>query len=112
MGLAMTIERRQDQRIDVELAVEFRTADRTLGAHAEDLSIGGMCVVLDDAPASLAVGERFECHFTLPDLAEPLAIAVEVRWVDRVNPRRFGVRFAQGLRASHVWAIERLRRAS
>jgi hypothetical protein len=108
----MTTERRQDQRIDVELAVELRLGDQVLSGKAEDLSIGGMCVSIEDGESIVAVGERFDVTFRLPDLPEPLTLAVEVRWIDRVNARRFGVRFAQGLRASHVWAIERLRRAS
>lgn len=108
----MTTDRRQDQRIDVELAVELRLAERVIAGRAEDVSIGGMCVLIEASDVSVLAGERFDASFRLPDLADALTVAVEVRWVDRVNPRRFGVRFAQGLRASQVWAIERLRRAS
>jgi len=108
----MNTERRQDPRIDVELSVELRIGDHSIAALAEDVSIGGMCILTGEGAPAVAVGERLETSFRLPDLEEALAVPVEVRWVDRANPRRFGARFTPGLRASQGWAIERLRSAS
>ena len=103
-------ERRTSERHDIELSVEIARGESKVTAQTEDLSIGGMRLKMPDDAEPFRSGEKVTLTFHLPDLSAPIEVPAEVRWIDRIFGTRAGLQFTKGLRAAHVWAIDRVRK--
>ena len=101
-------ERREFHRKFHSTAVTLEVADHIVTATSEDRSLGGMKVLLAEVLADVEVGTKLRVKFELPEVDFPVDVAAEVRWADRIDERRFGVQFTEGLRAAHVWSLDRL----
>ncbi len=101
-------ERRRFQRKFHSTDVTLEVGAQVVSATSEDLSLGGMKVLLAEALEGVAVGTKLRVKFELPEVDFPVDVEAEVRWADRIDDRRFGVQFTEGLRAAHVWSLDRL----
>ena len=77
-------------------------------ASSDDLSLGGMKLTLGAPQEGLDVGSTMRVSFSLPEVEFPVDIAAQVRWLNRIDGRQVGLQFTEGLRAAHVWSLDRL----
>jgi c-di-GMP-binding flagellar brake protein YcgR len=101
-------ERRRYQRKFHAAEVTLEIAEEAVTGTSEDLSLGGMKLTLSEPKEGLVVGSKLRVKFELPEVEFPVDVAAEVRWADRIDNLRFGVQFTEGLRAAHVWSLDRL----
>lgn len=101
-------ERRKFQRKSHTTDVTLEVAEHVVSATSEDLSLGGMKLLLAAPLEGLAVGSKLRVKFDLPEVDFPVDVEAEVRWADRIDDRRFGLQFTEGLRAAHVWSLDRI----
>lgn len=90
-------ERRQFDRVDLGLAVQYRRTDLPVATwqpgNLQDLSAGGMRVF---APEPLPVGERLEVQVRLPVRPVPILMAGQIMWEKPVQGgNEYGVMFEQ-----------------
>jgi type IV pilus assembly protein PilZ len=90
-------ERRQYQRILVDLEVDYKCEDTFLFAYITDLSALGIFVRTNNPEPA---GTHLNLRFTLPGDEKPLALEGEVIWINPFRPGNFdninpgmGVRF-------------------
>lgn len=69
--------RRAHQRFAVGLPVTVRLGDQVREGQVQNLSLGGMFLVL---PGEVRLGDQLECELALPGVA-PTPIPAEVRWL-------------------------------
>ncbi len=102
----MSIQRRTQQRYDIRLPVEFSYEGTDYQAQTKNMSLGGMFI---ETAAPVVYGSKVRVSFRLPALNEPVELDAEVRWVERSGGavQGIGVQF-EGLRAKHVWALNKL----
>jgi predicted ATP-grasp superfamily ATP-dependent carboligase len=90
------------ERFDIVLPVTVEHEGRALAGTSRNVSLGGMLL---DVGEKLPLGAAVVLRFSVPRLADPIATAARVRWVDGVSG--LGVQF-DGLRAREVWALQQL----
>jgi type IV pilus assembly protein PilZ len=90
-------ERRQYQRILVDLEVDYKCEDTFLFAYITDLSALGIFIRTNNPEPA---GTHLNLRFTLPGDEKPLALEGEVIWINPFRPGNFdninpgmGVRF-------------------
>lgn len=92
--------RRVHERYDCEVSVTLLHEGRELVAIANNVSLGGMFLCIDESlPLATSVTVRFE----VPGSGVAVETESVVRWH---KPEGFGVQF-QSLRAREVWALNR-----
>jgi type IV pilus assembly protein PilZ len=91
-------DRREHQRFETAIAVDYASGDTFLFAYLQNISEMGI-FVRTDHPAP--IGTRLRLRFQLEDELEPLTLDGEVTWInpvrasgDNLNPG-MGVRFIQ-----------------
>lgn len=84
----MHVERRNNERTDLDLWVDAEGDGASHALRARDLSLGGLSL---DRGAALAVGTRLTLELRLPDREGALRVDVEVTASHR--DRGVGVRF-------------------
>jgi type IV pilus assembly protein PilZ len=91
------IERREHQRFDTSVAVDYASGDTFLFAYLTNISAMGIFIRTEDP---LAVGTRLRLRFHV-DESDPLVLEGEVAWInpvrtkgENINPG-MGVRFIQ-----------------
>jgi c-di-GMP-binding flagellar brake protein YcgR len=84
---------RQALAPDTGVSVLLRASDGSVSFFCEmvDLSIGGMCVLLN--PCTLSPTLKWVAIFSLPAISEPLHIPVEPVYSEDEKPGRCGIRF-------------------
>ena len=104
-------QRRATQRSCFLAEMEVQHGDSTSTAMSEDISLGGLCFVLEPE-VQLDFEEEVVCRVKLPALDYVLEIPAQVRWTNQ-GPfgQRVGARFTRGLRAREAWAVNMLTRA-
>lgn len=98
--------RRIDPRYERQLDVEVSFEGKQQVARTQNISLGGLYLT---AAAALPIGATVQLKFTLPTQPEPVEVAGDVRWVNKLgtgDESGIGIRF-QGLRARDVWALNR-----
>jgi type IV pilus assembly protein PilZ len=92
-------ERRQSQRILIDLEVDYRCEDTFLFAYITDLSALGIFVRTNNPEPA---GVHLNLRFTLPGDQKPLELEGEVIWINPFRPGNFdninpgmGVRFVE-----------------
>jgi uncharacterized protein (TIGR02266 family) len=98
--------RRIDPRYERQLEVEILFEGKKQISQTQNISLGGLYLI---APGPLPIGSTVQLHFTLPTQPEPVEVAGDVRWVNKIGSGEesgIGIRF-QGLRARDVWALNR-----
>ncbi len=106
----MSSERRQNTRIPFEADITVRRGEKEVLARTQDLSIGGVKVLMPEGEPPLKSGERVSISFALPTLAKRIDRPAEVRWLGSDDGRVGGIMFLAGLRAGEVYAIEQMRK--
>ena len=101
-------ERRQHPRKSLSTSVRVEFEGTVLEASSDDLSLGGMKLTLGAPQEGLDVGSTMRVSFSLPEVEFPVEIAAQVRWLNRIDGRQLGLQFTEGLRAAHVWSLDRL----
>lgn len=98
----MTFEdKRRTKRFDVQLALRVRRGEAEATGITQNLSRGGLLATVALDPP-LQVGERVQVAFSVPQLAEPIEVEAEVRWM---AAPAVGLQFVTGLRAKQTWAL-------
>lgn len=92
-----TSDRRQFQRILIDLEVDYKCEDTFLFAYITDMSALGIFIRTNNPEP---VGTRLNLRFTLPGDTKPLELEGEVTWINPYRPGSFeninpgmGVRF-------------------
>jgi type IV pilus assembly protein PilZ len=92
-------DRRQSQRILVDLEVDYRCEDTFLFAYITDLSALGIFIRTNNPEPP---GTPLNLRFTLPGDEKPLELEGEVIWINPFRPNQFdninpgmGVRFSE-----------------
>lgn len=92
-------DRRQSQRILIDLEVDYRCEDTFLFAYITDLSAIGIFIRTNNPEAP---GVHLNLRFTLPGDEKPLELEGEVIWINPFRPGNFdninpgmGVRFVE-----------------
>jgi hypothetical protein len=93
--------KRQQQRYDCRLDLEYSIGADTRAAVIQNISLGGLYAEAADRPA---YGARLRLRFRLPSQKDPVDVGGTVRWADANG---FGVQF-DGLRARDVYALSKL----
>ena len=101
-------ERRRYPRKTHVAHVALEVDGRVIEAVTEDLSLGGVKIKLEAPEEALPVGATLRVKFELPEVEFPVDVGAEVRWEDRIDGRYLGLQFTEGLRAAHVWSLDRL----
>lgn len=99
----VTANKRQFERVSVQLPVRFPAGDAMVDAVTRDVSLGGLFITTDRA---LPYGTVTTFELRLPALPEPAKIEGTVRWSSTDG---MGVQF-HSLRARETWAINQLAR--
>jgi hypothetical protein len=99
-GPALTEHRgtRSSTRHAVSLAITIRVGSRTIETRTTNLSLGGVCVALEE---KLPIGANVRIVFSVP--THTIEIDGDVRWS---GDSETGVQFG-GLRARDVWELNR-----
>jgi c-di-GMP-binding flagellar brake protein YcgR len=103
----MRTENRSNRRFAYHVEVKLTRGEASLEARTHNLSLGGAMIELA-AAERFKVGERLRVAIPVPELDAPLEADAEVRWVSALDERVGGVQFVTGLRAKHIWALNRL----
>jgi uncharacterized protein (TIGR02266 family) len=75
-------------RAPIEMRVDLKTGDETFAATTRNLGVGGVFVATD---RQLAVGEQLTVELSLPGHVRPIPVGAEVRWIQTVDDRPFGL---------------------
>jgi type IV pilus assembly protein PilZ len=78
-------DRRQRDRAPIELRVEYQRLNRFFYDYTKNISKGGTFIRTDKP---LDVGTQFLFRLMIPNVAEPLLLLGEVRWVLREGETR------------------------
>jgi type IV pilus assembly protein PilZ len=74
-------ERRTDDRVAIELSVEYKRMNAFFADYTKNISRGGTFIKTD---RPLGIGTEFVFKLQVPGLEEPLALKGRVQWI--VNP--------------------------
>ena len=99
----VTANKRQFERISVQLLVRYPVGGEMVEAYTRDVSLGGIFINTDKG---LPYGTVAVFEVRLPALPEPAKIEGTVRWSSSDG---MGVQF-HSLRARETWAINQLAR--
>ena len=80
-------ERRQEERAPIELRVEYQRLNRFFYDYTKNISKGGTFI---KTGKPLGIGTRFLFKLVVPNMAKPLVLLGEVRWVLREGETRKG----------------------
>ena len=75
-------------RAPIEMRVDLKTGDETFAATTKNLGVGGVFVATD---RQLRVGEQVTVELSLPGHVRPIPVGAEVRWIQTVDDRPFGL---------------------
>lgn len=103
MNRTVTANKRQFERISVQLVVRYAFNGAMVEALTRDVSLGGIFITTDKG---LPYGTVTVFELRLPALPEPAKIEGTVRWSSTDG---MGVQF-HSLRARETWAINQLAR--
>ena len=84
-------KQRADPRVDVELEVQYRTAQEFTAAYAKNISGGGIFI---RSQKPLPLNSEVQVRFTLPGVLHPLAVRGLVVWT---NPHPSRSSFPSGM---------------
>jgi hypothetical protein len=101
-----TVADRVHERHAIRREIQVVRGDDVAEGVTEDLSLGGAQVHVQIDPP-LRTSDRIRLTFTLPDLADPVTVHAQVRWVSDVDRAYVGVQFISGFRAKETWALNR-----
>lgn len=101
-----TVADRVHERHAIRREIQVFRGDDVATGVTEDLSLGGAQLHVQIEPP-LRTSERIRLVFTLPDLADPVTVDAQVRWVSDVDRSYIGVQFVSGFRAKETWALNR-----
>ncbi len=106
--IAMTDDRRQNDRAPIVLKVEYQRMNSLLAEYASNISSGGTFIRTDKV---LPVGTEFVFELNAPRLAAPLQIRGVVKWVRTIEdagaePPGMGIEFVYASAAERV-ALQR-----
>jgi uncharacterized protein (TIGR02266 family) len=99
----VTSNKRQFERVTVQLVIRFAVGDEMVEALTRDVSLGGVFINTNRA---LPYGTVATFELSLPALPQPAKIEGTVRWSSGDG---MGVQF-HSLRARETWAINQLSR--
>ncbi len=71
-------ERRTDQRVAIELSVEYKRMNAFFADYTKNISRGGTFIKTD---RPLGIGTDFVFKLQVPGLEEPLALKGRVQWI-------------------------------
>ncbi len=77
-------ENRREQRLPVEVKVDYRTVGSFITDYSKNISKGGVFI---NTSLPLPVGERVRLRLTLPDGDAPFALDGIVKWVSTLRDR-------------------------
>jgi len=97
---------RVHERHAIRREIQVTRGDDVVDGMTEDLSLGGAQIHVQIDPP-LKTSDRVRLKFTLPDLADPVTVDAQVRWVSDVDRSYVGVQFMSGFRAKETWALNR-----
>lgn len=97
---------RVHERHAIRREIKVVRGDDVAHGTTEDLSLGGAQIHVEIDPP-LTTSDRIRLTFTLPDLADPVTVDAQVRWVSDVDRSYVGVQFVSGFRAKETWALNR-----
>jgi uncharacterized protein (TIGR02266 family) len=75
-------------RAPIEMRVDLKTDNETFAATTKNLGVGGVFVATD---RQLSVGEQVTVELSLPGHVRPIPVGAEVRWVQMLDDRPFGL---------------------
>ncbi|MFP4600243.1 MAG: TIGR02266 family protein [Persicimonas sp.] len=84
----VSIERREQPRVAVNLAVTMTSDSNFYVGFADNVSEGGLFVATHEL---LPIGDTIDLEFRLPDQDEPFEVKAEICWHRTVSDRRNGV---------------------
>ncbi len=79
-------DRREDPRTEVEVEVDYRTAQEFLSAYARNISGGGIFI---RTQRPLSLNENVRVRFTLPGIAQRFESSGIVVWSNPVSRQSF-----------------------
>ncbi len=77
------VNRRDTDRLDVELSITVESESNFFAGFSENISEGGIFIATHDYKP---MGTRVAVQFSLPDMGPAIHVTCEVRWVREYNP--------------------------
>jgi uncharacterized protein (TIGR02266 family) len=92
-------DRRSATRHEIELEVGMETDHNFYTGLTQDVSSGGLFVATHQLKR---IGEHIKLKFKLPNMAAPVELDTEVRWVREAGPMNHGMEPGMGLKFINV----------